>query len=262
MNKHVAKLLQPGVFWYCLIMLAFAAAAALFDQYYLTVGELVVTVIVMVVSRLLSVRRRNALMRYVQSATDAEGISVHAGSPFPMAVIRLPEGEIIWGNDGFYAITGLSDSTQYQTLDAVVPGFTTGWLREGRSELPGDQLIGARRYRIYGNYVRSEDDETTVRLATIFFVDMTEMFNVRDEFLRTRPITAVILIDNYDELMSNLPDSTISKLDAQINEAVSGWVTGLHALCRKMERNRYLLLFESKDLSRLQEGKFSRTRQA
>ena len=80
MNKHVAKLLQPGVFWYCLIMLAFAAAAALFDQYYLAVGELVVTVIAMVVSRLLSVRRRNALMRYVQSATDAEGISVHAGS--------------------------------------------------------------------------------------------------------------------------------------------------------------------------------------
>ena len=32
MNKHVAKLLQPGVFWYCLIMLAFAAAAALFDS--------------------------------------------------------------------------------------------------------------------------------------------------------------------------------------------------------------------------------------
>lgn len=123
-----------------------------------------------------------------------------------MAVIRLPEGEIIWGNDGFYAITGLSDGCRYQTLESVVPGFTTGWLREGRNELPGDQLIGTRRYRIYGNYVRSEDDATTVRLATIFFADMTEMFNVRDEFLRTRPITAVILIDNYDELMSNLPD--------------------------------------------------------
>ena len=223
MNKHVSKLLQPGVFWYCLILLAFAVAAALLDQYYLAAGELVVTVIAMVVSRLLFIRRRNALMQYVQSATDAEGISVHAGSPFPMAVIRLPEGEIIWGNDGFYAITGLSDGCRYQTLESVVPGFTTGWLREGRNELPGDQLIGTRRYRIYGNYVRSEDDATTVRLATIFFADMTEMFNVRDEFLRTRPITAVILIDNYDELMSN----------------------------------RYLLLFESKDLSRLQEGKFS-----
>ena len=257
MNKHVSKLLQPGVFWYCLVLLACAVAAALLDQYYLAAGELIVTVIAMIVSRLLFIRRRNALMQYVQSATDAEGISVHAGSPFPMAVIRLPEGEIIWGNDGFYAITGLSDGCRYQTLESVVPGFTTGWLREGRNELPGDQLIGTRRYRIYGNYVRSEDDATTVRLATIFFADMTEMFNVRDEFLRTRPITAIILIDNYDELMSNLPDSTISKLDAQINEAVSGWVSGLHALCRKIERNRYLLLFESKDLSKLQEGKFS-----
>lgn len=67
-----------------------------------------------------------------------------------MAVIRLPEGEIIWGNEGFYAITGLSDGCRYQTLESVVPGFTTGWLREGRNELPGDQLIGTRRYRIYG----------------------------------------------------------------------------------------------------------------
>lgn len=144
MNKHVSKLLQPGVFWYCLILLAFAVAAALLDQYYLAAGELVVTVIAMVVSRLLFIRRRNALMQYVQSATDAEGISVHAGSPFPMAVIRLPEGEIIWGNEGFYAITGLSDGCRYQTLESVVPGFTTGWLREGRNELPGDQLIGTR----------------------------------------------------------------------------------------------------------------------
>ena len=257
MKKPVSKLLQPGVFWYCLVMLGFTLAAVLLDQYYLAAAELVATIIVMVVSRVQFIRRRNALMQYVQSATDASGISVHAGSPFPMAVIRLPEGEIIWGNDGFYAMTGLSDNCRYQTLESVVPGFTTGWLREGRTELPGDQLIGTRRYRVYGNYVRSEDDATTVRLATIFFADMTEMFNVRDEFLRTRPITAVILIDNYDELMSNLPDSTISKLDAQINEAVSGWVTGLHALCRKVERNRYLLIFESRDLSRLQEGKFS-----
>ena len=257
MNKPVSKLLQPGVFWYILIMLAFTAAAALFDQYYLAAAELLVTILAMIISRVLFIRRRNALMQYVQSATDAEGISVHAGSPFPMAVIRLPEGEIIWGSESFYAITGLSDGCRYQTLDSVVPGFTTGWLKEGRNELPGDQLIGTRRYRIYGNYVRSEDDATTVRLATIFFADMTEMFNIRDEFLRTRPITAIILIDNYDELMSNLPDSTISKLDAQINEAVSGWVSGLHALCRKIERNRYLLLFESKDLAKLQEGKFS-----
>ena len=247
MNKHIPRVLQPGSVWYCFVLLAFTAAAALLDQYYLAGAELVVTIAVFIISRVRFIRRKHILMDYVQSATDALGISVHAGTPFPMAVIRLPDNEIIWGNPGFYSITGLSDATRYQTMDRVIPGFSTTWLREGRSELPGDQTINGRRYRVYGNYVRSEDDATTVMLATIFFADMTEMFNIRDEFMRTRPIISVILVDNYDELTNNLSDSAVSQIDAKINDAISAWTEGLHAICRKIERNRYLLVFESKD---------------
>ena len=174
-----------------------------------------------------------------------------------MAVIRLPENEIIWGNPSFFAITGLSDTACYQTLDSVISGFSTSWLREGQSELPGDRIIGGRRYRIYGNYVRSEDDATTVQLATIYFADMTEMFNVRDEFMRKRPIVSIVLIDNYDELTANLSDSAVSTLDAQLNDVIANWTAGLEALCRKTERNRYLVIFESKDLAKLQENRFS-----
>ena len=257
MNKHIPRVLQPGSVWYCFVLLAFTAAAALLDQYYLAGAELVVTIAVFIISRVRFIRRKHILMDYVQSATDAVGISVHAGTPFPMAVIRLPDNEIIWGNPGFYSITGLSDATRYQTMDRVIPGFSTTWLREGRSELPGDQTINGRRYRVYGNYVRSEDDATTVMLATIFFADMTEMFNIRDEFMRTRPIISVILVDNYDELTNNLSDSAVSQIDAKINDAISAWTEGLHAICRKIERNRYLLVFESKDLQKLQDGKFS-----
>ena len=257
MKKPVGRLLYPNTGWYFAAMLLFTAAAAAVGQYILAGGALFVTLIMFIISRARLSRRKRQLMSYVQTATDSVGISVHAGSAFPMAVIRLPENEIIWGNPSFFTITGLSDTACYQTLDAVVPGFSTSWLREGRSELPGDQIIGGRRYRIYGNYVKSEDDATTVQLATIYFADMTEMFNVRDEFLRTRPIVSIILIDNYDELTANLSDSAISTLDAQLNDVVANWTAGLEALCRKIERNRYLLIFESKDLARLQDGRFS-----
>jgi len=238
-------------------MLAFAGAAAALGQYYLAGAEALVTLAVFCVSRIRFARRRRALMSYVQRATDAVGVSVHAGSPFPMAVLRLPENEIVWGNPAFFTVTGLSDRVRYQTFESVIPGFTTDFLREGRSEYPGDQLINGRRYRLYANYVRSEDDETTVMLATVYLADMTEMFNLRDEFLRTRPIVALVLIDNYDELTNNLQDAAVSSLDAQINEKISKWIAGLHALSRKIERNRYLLIFENKGLARLQEGKFS-----
>ena len=238
-------------------MLLFAAAAAVLRQYYLAGVALIVTLIVFTISRVQLSRRKRQLMSYVQTATDSVGISVHAGSAFPMAVIRLPENEIIWGNPSFFAITGLSDTACYQTLDSVISGFSTSWLREGQSELPGDRIIGGRRYRIYGNYVRSEDDATTVQLATIYFADMTEMFNVRDEFMRTRPIVSIVLIDNYDELTANLSDSAVSTLDAQLNDVIANWTAGLEALCRKTERNRYLVIFESKDLAKLQENRFS-----
>ena len=257
MKKSVGRLLYPNTVWYFAVMLLFAAAAAVLRQYYLAGGALIVTLIVFTISRVQLSRRKRQLMSYVQTATDSVGISVHAGSAFPMAVIRLPENEIIWGNPNFFAITGLSDTACYQTLDSVISGFSTSWLREGQSELPGDRIIGGRRYRIYGNYVRSEDDATTVQLATIYFADMTEMFNVRDEFMRTRPIVSIVLIDNYDELTANLSDSAVSTLDAQLNDVIANWTAGLEALCRKTERNRYLVIFESKDLAKLQENRFS-----
>lgn len=257
MKKSVGRLLYPNTVWYFAVMLLFAAAAAVLRQYYLAGGALIVTMIVFTISRVQLSRRKRQLMSYVQTATDSVGISVHAGSAFPMAVIRLPENEIIWGNPSFFAITGLSDTACYQTLDSVISGFSTSWLREGQSELPGDRIIGGRRYRIYGNYVRSEDDATTVQLATIYFADMTEMFNVRDEFMRTRPIVSIVLIDNYDELTANLSDSAVSTLDAQLNDVIANWTAGLEALCRKTERNRYLVIFESKDLAKLQENRFS-----
>ena len=257
MNKHISRLLYPGTVWYFVVMLLFVAAAAVLKQYYLAAGALAVTLTVFLVTRRLMSSRKRQLMEYVQSATDAVGISVQAGSAFPMAVIHLPENEIIWGNPAFYQITGLNDGVRYQTLDNVIPGFTTDWLREGRTELPGDRLIGTRRYRVYGNYVKSEDSETSVLLATIYFADMTEMFNIRDEFLRTRPIITLLLVDNYDELTNKLSDSAVSTLDAQINETVSEWIADCHALSRKIERNRYLIVFESRDLGRLQDGKFS-----
>ena len=43
MKKHVSRLLQPGVIWYSIVLLAFSAAAAALDQFYLAGAELLVT---------------------------------------------------------------------------------------------------------------------------------------------------------------------------------------------------------------------------
>ena len=102
MKKPVGRLLYPNTGWYFAAMLLFTAAAAAVGQYILAGGALFVTLIMFIISRARLSRRKRQLMSYVQTATDSVGISVHAGSAFPMAVIRLPENEIIWGNPSFF----------------------------------------------------------------------------------------------------------------------------------------------------------------
>ena len=242
---------------YFITLLLFAGISIALKQYYVASVEILLTIGLFIYNRIASGRRKKALMSYIQSTTDSLGTAFKTGSPFPMAVIKMSDSEIVWANPAFYRVSGLRDSFLHQKMEDVVPHFSTRWLTEGRNECPQDVTIEGRRYRVYGSLIRSEDEHATLLLAALYLADMTEMFNIRDEYIRSRPIVSVILVDNYDELTNNLPDSAISSLDARINDRISAWCRDLNGILRKYERNRYLFVFEAKDLPKLQESKFS-----
>jgi c-di-AMP phosphodiesterase-like protein len=82
------------------------------------------------------------------------------------------------------------------------------------------------------------------------------LYLVRDEYIRSRPVVGIILIDNYEELIKNLTESAISNLNARINEVITSWAEDYHGMLRRLERNRFLLVVEKQDLDRAVEGKF------
>jgi c-di-AMP phosphodiesterase-like protein len=94
-------------------------------------------------------------------------------------------------------------------------------------------------------------------LGAVYFTDLTELYQVRDEYIRSRPVVSIILVDNYDELTKNMTEAAISSLNALINEAITKWAEDYHGLLRRLERNRYLFVFEKRDLARAVEEKFS-----
>ena len=130
------------------------------------------------------------------------------------------------------------------------------WLVSGKREYPADVGVGGRRYRIFGSTIHADDPYGTM-LAALYFTDLTELYQIRDEYIRSRPVVSIILIDNYEELTKNLTESATSNLNAQLNEAITAWAEGYHGLLRRMERNRYLLIFEKRDLQDAMAGKFS-----
>ena len=174
----------------------------------------------------------------------------------PAVLVRLGDSGIVWANHRFSDLTGYADAMVEQQLDEILPGFSTDWLVAGKTECPEDVTLGSRRYRVYGTTIRAEDNKGTL-LGVLYFSDLTELYQVRDEYIRSRPVVSIILIDNYEELTKNLTESAISTLNAKLGDAITQWTEEYNGLLRKLERNRYLFIFEKRDLQMATEDKFS-----
>ena len=257
MKKKLSRLLRPGLIACFVVMLGFCAAAAVLKQYYLAAGEAVVTVLLLVLYILERNRRSREIQTFIQNASAAPDITGKtAENPLPMALVRLGDNGIVWASERFAAVTGYRQQIPEQDITAVLPGISMDWLAAGKTEYPYDVTIGSRRYRVYGSAIRANDVVGTY-FGVLYLSDLTEMYQVRDEYIRSRPVVSIILVDNYEELTMNLSESAISTMNAQINDAITAWAEAYHGLLRKLERNRYLLVFEKRDLEHAMNEKFS-----
>ena len=256
MNKKLGRLFWPRMWEYFVITAGFAIAAALTENYVLAVVEALITILLVVYYALCNMRRHHEIQHYIKKAFGSAGLHSGSDSPFPMALVRMGDGCILWTNQSFASITGYQEDYLEQHLNRALPNVSLDWLASGKTEYPYDVTIGDRRYRIYGSTVRADDPDGTV-LGMLYLGDLTELYLVRDEYIRSRPVVSIILIDNYEELTKNLTESAISNLNARINEVITTWAEDYHGLLRRLERNRFLLVFEKQDLDRAVEGKFS-----
>ena len=256
MNKKLGRLLRPNMGWYITVMLLFAVAAAVFGDYWLAGLELLVTAGVFVLYMTNRSRRKKRLQEFVQKYLDENTGIQGAKSPFPVLVLRLEDNGIVYANDTFRKIAGFQDNLSERTLEEVLPGFSTDWLTSGKNEYPYDVTLEKRRYRVYGTAVRAEDPNSTM-LGVLYLTDLTELYQVRDEYVRSRPVVSIILVDNYEELTKNLSEGATSAMNARINDCITQWCGSYKGLLRRLEKNRFLLVFEKRDLRKAKEGKFS-----
>ena len=256
MNRKLGRLLRPGMGTYFFVMAAFCAATLLEGSYMLAAAEASVTLLVFSLYIANRNHRDRQIQQFIQEAANTLEATSQGESPLPAVLTRLGDGGIIWANHRFSELTGYADTMMEQLLEEVLPDFSTEWLASGKTECPQDVTLNGRRYRVYGSTIRAEDNYGTM-LGVLYFVDLTELYQIRDEYIRSRPVVSIILIDNYEELTKNLTESAVSSLNAKLGDEITAWTEGFNGLLRKLERNRYLFIFEKRDLQQAIEDKFS-----
>jgi len=256
LNKRINRLLRPDMGLYFILLLGFAVASIMMQEYVLAGVEFAALALVLLVYLLRRVNRKKQLKQYMEKAIDAQSGITGQRTPFPMLLVRLSDGGIVFANDSFIHLTGFRDIMAERVVSDVLPSFDIDWLITGKNEYPYDITLMNHRYRVYGSLIHASDPGE-LQTGVLYFVDLTELYQVRDEYIRSRPVVSIILIDNYEELTKNLSEGAMSTLNARINDAITQWTEEYHGLLRRLERNRYIFVFEKKDLKRAIEDKFS-----
>ena len=259
MNERIRKLVRTNTVAYILLLLLFAAVTAKISLA-LAIGEVAAALAVWYISHRRSKVVQQQLHQYVERIAGGADTAKNSNmlfAPMPMMVFNPESDDVLWANDLFTDLPGVGKDIFESRVRDVVEGFETHWILEGKSEFPGLFTWNGRRYRIFGCLSRPEGTGHMGVLATTYWMDVTDLEHMRTTLAETRPVVAIIMIDNYEDLMSACPEGKRSAVRAAVEEKMDQWRGGSGALLMKSDRDRYLMVLDEARYEKFAAGRFS-----
>ncbi len=243
---------------YFLCLLVFAGVSAYLGHYVVAACEAAITAALYAFYCAAASRQQQEVTRYLEKIEGGVGEATRSGildCPLPVVVFRPDSGEVMWSNKQFLDLAGGRDKVLSTKLFNTVPGFGAKWLMEGKSACPDEVELGARRFQVFGQVARMTSGGGV--MATTYWIDVTELSRIRERFLTSRPVVAVILLDNYEDALKSLDESARSLALSEISHLFAQWTQESHGLFCRLERDRYLFVFEKQHLDDFKAEKFA-----
>ena len=227
-----------------------AGAIALFTKQYsialavLGAGLLWLGVMAVLLHRIS--KKQQAKMDRVFRENDS-AVSVLAGNiSIPCAIVDL-SGRITWRNNAF---ASLFDG---QDVHDVVPEF------DGKNPIRTLQIeLNGSNYQVMNMLIKREKEK---KLVLQYWIDRTEAAHYQRLYTEQRPYVAMILVDNYEELLSDTQIHSTAVL-AEVERLIADLSKRLGGLYRRYDNGRFLLVLEAKQTQQLEEERFSLLEQA
>lgn len=204
-------------------------------------------------------RSKASFSEFVKMITEKkEGISGDAISkfPLPMAVLQI-NGQISWYNDLFSEMIGSSELYNV-VISELMPELRWSEILKSTNGIYTYASYKGHRYNVVGDLIKTDisNDGKPDFTVLLYFIDKTEIEDLRKRYEDEKTDIAIINIDNYDEIFQKLDDSESQQTMAKINKYIIGWVSESKGVLKKTERDRYLVLFEDRYLKDYIQKKF------
>lgn len=191
---------------------------------------------------------KNLAMHSLNAAKDSM-----LNTPMPVTVLDLT-GNIVWHNDVFAQMTG---GTYFENhISTVVPGVEILKILENRHNINLSIKYNDKIYQITGNVVEFTDNDNKFYSLVLYWTDRTREAKFVKKYNDSRVLNCIVLVDNYEDITKGLSQQDIGKISSSLDHVVSSWVTENKGTYRKLEKDRYYILFENKNIRSIIETKF------
>ena len=227
-------------------------------------GFIVLYVIIVLISN----RRNRPLLinELVNFATQYGTVQKQLLNDFEIPYALLDyNSRFLWMNEKFTEITG-KDKNYHKSVTTVFPSLTKDILQKSEAVGSINVMLDDRNYRIsmkriYFDSVTRDSaivaiNDTDEYLTAIYLFDETELNRYIRENEEQKLVAGLIYIDNYEEALDSIEDVKRSLLIALVDRKVNKYFTEIDALVRKIEKDKYFVVFKYKYLEQLSADKF------
>ncbi len=212
-----------------------------------------VTLLCFIANISLSAVRRKEVNSFINSLSQnkrKDFKSIFGGDLIP-AVIISHDGTVVWSNSGFNKVAS-SKNTIKSHIKELIPNFD---LYECLNTPSGEFYTLTHADCIYMVEICTSNAENE-KFYALNFKDCTDYELLKERYENEKFVSAVIFVDNYDDIMFDVSNSDKPKVAAAIEETLNIWAQDVNGILKKYEKDKFVFYFSSNGLQKFIEERF------
>jgi len=177
------------------------------------------------------------------------------------------DGRLLSANSEFTSICG--DRIRLKiNIGQLFPEISKNMLPAGDDVSTVHLTVGEKKYRaefknVYVDDTDWNNDKKSVIndrdnvLISVFFYDETEILFLQKYLTDRQLVVSLLYIDNYEEALESIDEVRRSLLSALIDRKINKYFQDYQALLKKIEKDKYLIVFQNVYLEELKSARFT-----
>lgn len=182
----------------------------------------------------------------------------------PYAILD-DEGHIVWMNEWFERVSH-KDNGYHKSITSIFPSITKEKLPDEEDYIETELDFEESNYQVKmrkiemrdmvnnSNIVESENYKGF--LIAFYLFDNTAVKLALQEIDNQSLAVGMIYLDNYDEALDSVEEVRRSLLIALIDRKVNKYISAIDGICKKLEKDKYMVVLRKKAMETLTANKF------